>query len=39
MISVAEESGRACVGVGDQRFILGEFQFEFVTQELGQALV
>jgi hypothetical protein len=35
---VAEEPGRACAGVGDQRFVLGEFELEFVAQELGQAL-
>jgi hypothetical protein len=35
---VAEESGRAGAGVGDQRLALGEFELEFVTQELGQAL-
>jgi hypothetical protein len=35
---VAEESGRAGAGVGDQRLVVGEFQFEFVTQELRQPL-
>jgi hypothetical protein len=35
---VAEEPGRACAGVGDQRLVPGEFQLEFVAQELGQAL-
>jgi hypothetical protein len=35
---VAEESGRACAGVGDQRLVLGQFQCEFVTQKLGQAM-
>lgn len=35
---VAEESGRACAGVGDQRLILGQLQCEVFTKELGQAL-
>ena len=35
---VAEEPRRAGAGVGDQRLVLGEFQLEFVTQELRQAL-
>ncbi|WP_211231861.1 hypothetical protein [Amycolatopsis balhimycina] len=33
---VAEEPGRACAGVGDQRLVLGEFELEFVTQERRQ---
>jgi hypothetical protein len=36
---VAEESGHAGTGVGDQRFVLGQFQLEVFAQELGQALV
>jgi hypothetical protein len=36
---VAEEPRRAGAGVGDQRFLLGQFQLEFFTQELGQALL
>ena len=35
---VAEESCRAGAGVGDQRLVLGQFQLEFVTQELRQPL-
>jgi len=35
---IAEESSRAGPGVGDQRLIWGEFQFEVVTQELRQPL-
>jgi hypothetical protein len=35
---VAEESGRACAGVGDQRLIRGQLQCEVFTKELGQAL-
>jgi hypothetical protein len=34
---VAEESGRAGSGVGDQRFLLGQFQLEIVMQECRQA--
>jgi hypothetical protein len=36
---VAEESGRAAAGVGDQRLVLGQFQLEIVMQEPGQALL
>jgi hypothetical protein len=34
---VAEEACRACVGVGDERLVLGEFQFEIFTQERSEA--
>jgi len=34
---VAEESCRACSGVGDQRFLLGQFQLEVITQECRKA--
>ena len=34
---VAEEFRRACSGVGDQRFLLRQFQFEVVMQECRQA--
>ena len=30
---VAEESGRACSGVGDQCLLLRQFQLEFLPQE------
>jgi hypothetical protein len=36
---VAEESCRACSGVGDQGFLLGEFQLEVFAQELRQPLL
>ena len=35
---VAEASGRPGAGVGDQRLVVGEFQFEVLTQELRQPL-
>jgi hypothetical protein len=35
---VTEESSRACAGVGDQCFLLREFQFEVITEELREAL-
>ena len=35
---VAEEPRRAGAGVGDQRLVLGQFQLEVITQELGQAV-
>jgi hypothetical protein len=35
---VAEEFGRACSGVGDQRLLLGQLQPEVITQEPGKAL-
>jgi hypothetical protein len=35
---IAEESGRAGAGVGDQRLVLGQFQGEVFPEELGQAL-
>ena len=34
---VAEESGRACAGVGDQCLLLRQFQFEVVTQEFRKS--
>ena len=35
---IAEESRRACAGVGDQGLLGGQFQLEFITQELRQPL-
>ena len=35
---IAEETGRACAGVGDQRLAGRQFQPEFITQELRQPL-
>jgi hypothetical protein len=34
---VAEESRRACAGVGDQRFLLRQLQLEVITQERREA--
>jgi hypothetical protein len=36
---IAEELRRLGAGVRDQRLVLGEFQLEFVTQELSEALL
>jgi hypothetical protein len=36
---VAEETRRACAGVGDERLFLVQFQPEFVMQELRQAFL
>ena len=36
---VSEEPRGPGAGMSDQCFVLGQFQFEFVTQELGQALL
>jgi hypothetical protein len=36
---IAEEPGRACAGVGDQRLAGRQFQPEFVTQESCQPLL
>ncbi|MGH3282867.1 MAG: hypothetical protein ACRDNW_27580, partial [Trebonia sp.] len=36
---VSEESRRAGSGVRDQRFLLRQFQAEFVLEELGEALL
>jgi hypothetical protein len=35
---VAEETGRACAGVGYQRLVGGQLQFEVVMQERRQPL-
>jgi hypothetical protein len=36
---IAEEFRRLGAGVRDQRLLLGEFQFEVVAQELGEAFL
>jgi hypothetical protein len=35
---IPEEFSRACAGVGDQCFLLRQFQFEIFTQELREVL-